>query len=221
MGSMSLIGAILPKDVFHAEQLGEISGELLPSERLALGSAASLKRQREFAAGRACARLALKNLGITDTPILVGPRREPLWPSGIAGSITHCDGYCAAAVAYQSKIVAIGIDAELNCPLSEDTLSLIAFDQEIEWLDKAPDIGINWDKLLFSIKESVYKVWYPANKTWLGFEDVRVSIDLRAETFEVVVNPVKFTRESVELTSLCGLYMANSKLLLTAVSISR
>ncbi|MFD3676463.1 hypothetical protein [Streptomyces sp. NPDC058613] len=41
-------------------------------------------------------------------------RRNPVWPSGIVGSMTHCTGYRAAAVARTGHLVALGVDAEPN-----------------------------------------------------------------------------------------------------------
>ena len=38
--------------------------------------------------------------------------RGPQWPPGFVGSITHCDGYRAAAVARARDALTIGLDAE-------------------------------------------------------------------------------------------------------------
>ena len=46
-------------------------------------------RRREFVTARRCAREALAKLGHAPGPIRVGPRREPQWPTGLVGSITH------------------------------------------------------------------------------------------------------------------------------------
>src|SRR5690348_12722868 len=56
-------------------------------------------RQDEFRTGRYCARKALHRLGIPAISIPAGSNREPIWPYGYIGSITHCNGFCAAAVA--------------------------------------------------------------------------------------------------------------------------
>jgi len=90
--------------------------ELFPEELRSLGRAVD-KRRREFTTGRACARAALSQLGIGPTAIPGGARGQPLWPPGIVGSITHCRGYCACAVARAERVVSLGIDAEANLPL--------------------------------------------------------------------------------------------------------
>ena len=59
----------------------------------------SENRQWEFTAGRLCAVQAIRGLGGSETEIPVGERGEPIWPKGFVGSITHTQGYAAAAVA--------------------------------------------------------------------------------------------------------------------------
>ncbi|MDK1493915.1 hypothetical protein QN219_28415 [Sinorhizobium sp. 7-81] len=93
-------------------------------------------RRREFAIGRTCARSALSKLGFPPCAIPGGPHRAPLWPSGIVGSITHCAGFCAAAVALQEDYVALGIDAEVDEELPSGVLAIISVDEERQWLAK-------------------------------------------------------------------------------------
>jgi 4'-phosphopantetheinyl transferase EntD len=33
---------------------------------------------------------------------------------------------------------------------------------------------VYWDRVLFCIKESTYKAWFPLTHRWLGFEDASV-----------------------------------------------
>ena len=84
---------------------------LWPEEAAAVQHAVE-KRRREFAVGRMLARAALAAIGDPPSAIPTGNHREPVWPAGIVGSITHCAGYCAAAVARDAMVVALGIDAE-------------------------------------------------------------------------------------------------------------
>ena len=48
------------------------------------------------------------------------------------------------------------------------------------------------DRLLFSIKESVYKAWFPLTRRWLDFSDVRLALDLAGQSFvaELLVDDV-------------------------------
>ena len=74
-------------------------------------------RRREFALGRSLAHEALRAIGAPAGPIEVGAHREPLWPAGTVGSITHCDGYVGAAVAARGDVRSVGVDAEPAAPL--------------------------------------------------------------------------------------------------------
>jgi 4'-phosphopantetheinyl transferase EntD len=214
---MTFIAKLLPAGVVSAEHIGSHFGTLLPEELAVLGRGAVQKRREEFAAGRTLARNALKSFGIPESPILCGPSREPLWPDGFIGSITHCEGYCAAVIGENASILSIGIDAEQNEPLPKDVLNIIAVEAERRWLDVAPRSLVNWDKLIFSIKESVFKTWYPVNRTWLGFEDACVQVYPERKEFEVTLLPkCSLGRPSV-LSSLRGRYLVQGELLLTAI----
>jgi 4'-phosphopantetheinyl transferase EntD len=176
--------------------------ELFAEEELSVGRAVE-KRRREFRTGRACARLALRQLGIPHVPIPNGERGEPSWPSGIAGSITHCPGYCGAAVARVDGVLTVGIDAEVHAPLPEGVWEQIAFGPELRMLPGG-GAGVCLDRVLFSAKEAVYKAWFPLAKRWLGFEDVELTIDVGGGTFSarlLVPGPVI---DGVELTELRG-----------------
>jgi 4'-phosphopantetheinyl transferase EntD len=213
-----MLSAILPGEAIVREQFGSHQGALMEEELAALGRSVK-SRRLEFAAGRSCARSALAALGIPAGPILTGAGREPLWPAGIVGSITHCEGYCAAAVAPTNKLVSVGIDAELNQPLPAGILETIATDVEISSLRALPVNDLSWDRLLFSAKESMYKAWYPIMKCWLGFEEACVTIDPVASSFQVSISltdhPVKPFRDS----QIDGRYISRRGYILTSVCI--
>ncbi|OKK14743.1 hypothetical protein AMK16_29800 [Streptomyces sp. CB00455] len=142
-------------------------------------------RRGEFGNGRYCAHRALERLGAPAEAVPAGPRGAPRWPPAVVGSITHCRGYTAAAVARARDITAIGIDAEPHLPLPEDVLEFIALPEErarvTDLLARRP--GVRWDRLLFSAKEAVYKAWFPATGRFLGFRQARISIDPAAGAF--------------------------------------
>ena len=178
--SKNKIALLLPKDVSTAEQFGYFTGALCDDEQAFISNSVT-KRQLEFAAGRTCARNALTGLGVMPQPILRGSSRQPLWPSGIVGSITHCNGYCAAAVAFRSSMLGIGIDAEPNQLLPSSVYDHIFDNDEIP--SESPRSGLCVDRLLFSIKESIFKAWFPITGIWLDFKEVKVSIDLSSGIF--------------------------------------
>ena len=183
------MSGILPPHVSCREQLGPPSGSLVPEEERLLGEKTVHKRREEFAAGRTCARSALAALGVQPGPILPGQEREPLWPAGIVGSITHCAGYSAAAVALRTDYASIGIDAEPNEPLPAETLNMIASAVERIWIRNAPDVQLCRDRLVFSAKESVYKVWYPITRCWLDFSEAEIEFDVAGGSFQAQLSP--------------------------------
>ncbi|MBN0048676.1 4'-phosphopantetheinyl transferase superfamily protein [Streptomyces actuosus] len=154
---------------------------LLHPEEAALVAQAVAKRRREFAAVRACARQAMEKLGVPPQPVLSGRRGAPRWPDGLTGSMTHCDGYCAAALVRTADLASLGIDAEPHGPLPEGVLPVVTLPAERDRLRRLsvarPDI--HWDRLLFSAKESVYKAWFPLTGLWLDFSEA--DIDLWAD----------------------------------------
>ncbi|GGO21842.1 4'-phosphopantetheinyl transferase [Microbispora rosea subsp. aerata] len=174
-----MISEILPTWVASAESFGDAPEEtLFPEERPLIARAVD-RRRREFVTGRHCARLALARIGVAPVPIPRGERGAPVWPAGTVGSITHCSGYRAAAVASTEAGRAVGIDAEPNEPLPEAVLPTIASPGEIGSLRtlSEADSKVCWDRILFSAKESVYKVWFPLTGRWLDFSEAVVDIE--------------------------------------------
>ncbi len=175
---------LLPAGCAAVELRGEPPPPPLDPRDAPLPPAAS-RRQAEFARGRACAHAALATLGL-DGPIGRGADRAPRWPAGAIGSITHCAGYVAAAVARADQVRALGIDAEPAAPLPPEVLGQIASPSERAHLATLP-ADHPWDRLLFAIKESVYKAWAPATGRWLDFADAEVAIAPAAGRFRVAL----------------------------------
>ncbi|WP_294534558.1 4'-phosphopantetheinyl transferase superfamily protein [uncultured Rhodoblastus sp.] len=130
-------------------------------------------RRREFAAGRAAARLALSSLGGPVASLPRGPDRTPVWPPGIVGSISHCEGFCAAVAARDVDVLSLGFDVETTEPLPDD-LHLLAFSPD-EWSEivvRSGQARVDFAKVGFSAKEAFYKCYYPLEKRFLDFQDV-------------------------------------------------
>ena len=148
--------------------------ELLPEE-LHYVARARLKRLQEFAAGRACARRALAELGVHDFAVRAAADRQPIWPAGFVGSITHTTDLCAAVVARRSDVVAVGLDSEVVGAPTPDIWQTICRPEELAWVDSldAPQRPAAVT-LLFSAKEAFYKCQYPLTAEWLDFHDLRI-----------------------------------------------
>ncbi|PZS40918.1 MAG: 4'-phosphopantetheinyl transferase, partial [Pseudonocardiales bacterium] len=94
-----MIEKILPDGVASVEAFRDPPDAVLYPGEAELITRAVDKRRREFRTVRHCARQALRQLGLPPAPVLRGERGEPKWPAGVVGSMTHCAGYRAAAVA--------------------------------------------------------------------------------------------------------------------------
>lgn len=137
--------------------------EFFEQEEITLAHA-SPERLAEFRTARSCAREALRLLGEPTTSIPVGTDRAPVWPTGIVGSITHCQGFRAAVVAKREHVLALGIDAEPDAPLPPGVAESTFTPTETA-ATRGLTAGTDWDRLLFSAKESIFKL-----QTCLGRE---------------------------------------------------
>ncbi|GGS54915.1 4'-phosphopantetheinyl transferase [Streptomyces cinerochromogenes] len=220
-----LLEGLLPKGVAVAELFGSVEGvELFPQEAEAVADAVE-KRRREFATVRLCARRALARLGVAPRPLAPsgsGPgwaRRAPRWPDGVVGSMTHCAGYHAAAVAPVASVAALGVDGEPNEPVPEGVRELITLPEERPVLDRlgAARPGVHWDRLLFSAKESVYKAWFPLTGRWLDFDQCAITPDPERGTFTAVLKVPGPVVGGVRLDRLDGRWRVRHGLVVTAV----
>lgn len=164
-----------------------IKGALHPDEE-ALIEHVVPKRRSEFTAGRLCARRALEQLSISNYPLLMGKDREPLWPDGIVGSISHTEDYCGVAVAKKKEIRSVGLDIECIKRMEGFDWALVCTPEELSWIDSFDGLERKEGAaLIFSAKECFYKFQYGINRQWLGFHDVAVSADGMIGEFEVKV----------------------------------
>jgi 4'-phosphopantetheinyl transferase EntD len=218
-----VIAELLPSEVAVVDACGPLPGEALLPEEEPLVARAVEKRRAEFTTVRTCARRALAQLGLPAVPVLSGQRREPLWPAGVVGSLTHCAGYRAAAVAWTTDLATVGIDAEPHDELPAGVLVRVSLPEERNHLRQLP-VGVRWDRVLFSAKESVYKAWYPLAQCWLGFEDARLHFrpgpDPARGTFtaELLV-PGLPPIHGRQVAVLPGRYAVGDGLLVTAVAL--
>jgi 4'-phosphopantetheinyl transferase EntD len=215
-----VIETLLPKNVACVALRGDDpDAELLPEEQTQLGRAVE-SRIREFATARACARRALAALGLPPDPILRGAGREPVWPEGVVGSITHCRGYRAAAVALRRDVVTIGIDAEPDETMPDGVVGRVLLAEERGWLEQAP-AGVHWDRLIFSAKESVYKAWFPLTRRRLDFDQAAITLDPGSGTFSArLLVPPPFV-DGRSLSGLDGRFLVQDGLVLTAIVLPR
>jgi len=177
MGRRPLLDRLIEGPVATAEAEPElVKGELRGPERGVVEGAAPT-RVMQFTAGRVCARRALEKLGAPgDLAIASGEAREPIWPSGYAGSITHTRAWCAVAVGRRVDFRSIGVDVEPATPLKASLVSRVCRPEERVWIERAHDAGL-LGKVVFSAKEAVYKCQFPITGEYLGFHAVSVVLE--------------------------------------------
>ena len=167
------------------------SSELLPAERFAVAGAVD-RRRHEYATVRACARQALHALGHSHAKWIAipsGADREPLWPEGYVGSLSHSSQLCCAAVALQSSTQSLGIDVECNVEMDSSMIDAICSPAEIDEASRVQAISPNQFSLLaFSAKEAFYKAYFPLTRHFLDFADVLLKLqsgDKSGGTFSI------------------------------------
>lgn len=211
--------ALLPPAVIVVAASHNVMVRLDPAEARAVAAAVP-SRVAEFTTGRACAHEALRRLGVPDGSIGRGSRGEPLWPAGVVGSITHCDGLRAAAVARRGEVTGVGIDAEPHLPLPADVMELTLTPPERRRVGhlRAAVPEIAWDRVVFSLKEATYKLWYPLRREWLGFEEVDAAVQTDG-TFTVEL-PRPLPTPDGEVLVVRGRWAVTDGLLLTAAALT-
>lgn len=151
---------------------------LWPAEQAYIAQAIPT-RQNEFAAGRAAARRALRDIGQLPQAIPAQDNRAPVWPAGVAGSITHSKTICAAVVSPHAT--ALGLDIEPLQVMDEDLISSICSKKEISHI-------LSLDKcfgplLVFAAKEAAYKAQFPLTETLFGFDALDVVLNPETKSF--------------------------------------
>ena len=141
--------------------------ELAPMER----SIASVRRAS--GAARILARSLLADLGAPSGVEL--PRSEsgaPRWPPGYVGSLAHDEAFAVAVIAPSRLLRGVGVDVEPATPLPEEVLALVA----TSWEQKQLHGDLVAARLLFCMKEAVYKTTHPVDGVFLAHGDVEICL---------------------------------------------
>ncbi len=155
------------------------TSELFEEERAAIAGSID-QRRAEFSAGRVLAHELIAELG---HPVTAIPRadRAPIWPPGLCGSISHSDCVVACVVAERGRYDALGIDTERVGRISDRVVPKLFTASETERLGADP----LKQAIAFSAKESGFKATYPIGRTYIGFQEAEITIDLEAGTFRL------------------------------------
>ena len=140
-------------------QLKNLPPEQLPEVNFGL----SKKRNQEYLLGRLAIKDALGSLGNVPAWIERDPlTKAPVWPKGIAGSLSHSSGLAFAVVGDSPPILGLGVDLEK----ANRTIDL-GIERHICTQDESDDLrSLHLENhairllLTFSAKESLYKCFF-------------------------------------------------------------
>jgi enterobactin synthetase component D len=175
----------------HLNASGEIDDAWLTTESIPCPPElqdATMKRRRQFCAGRICALAALHALEPEARAAAPsrGERGMPIWPAGVTGSITHTDEFVSAAVVRTRDVRGLGIDSEriMSDERARGVSPAVAWPYELAHVRRAGWSRLEALTLVFSAKESIFKCLYPLIGRFFEFHDVRiVAVDGESRTF--------------------------------------
>ena len=160
---------------------GIVSEEIKPvhTDEWQLVAKAGKKRQREFLCGRYYAHQLLQAAGYTDYCIARDEKGCPIWPDGIAGSISHTNDYCVAILSSQGAVTTVGVDLEECGRMKESLWPRLFTTSELKRIHAAntPAERMRLAAIMFSAKEAFYKSDYPLNGRSYDFTVVDVLLD--------------------------------------------
>lgn len=129
------------------------------------------RRRAEFRAGRRCAGEAMRQLtGRRLLPRRAKAERAPIWPEGMTGAISHCDGYAVAVAAHRERQACLGIDIErlLDAEEARSIAPQVLSEGEWQAFGRAANAAF-LTSLAFSAKESLFKALYPMVREFRDF----------------------------------------------------
>jgi 4'-phosphopantetheinyl transferase EntD len=183
-----IINHFFPENIiFEICEISKFNNDTLYNKELVIVSRCCEKRKNEFVAGRVMVKNIVKMLGIENFPILTGKYREPIWPEGIVGSISHCNDFCFVAVAEKKFFLSIGIDIESNNPLPIGLEGMVCTVNERNWIQSMIELGstLPLSKMVFCAKESVYKCIFPFTRRYIDFNEAEIKFQISENTFKV------------------------------------
>lgn len=129
---------------------------------------AAASRRSDFLMGRLAAVEALRRLGVEGS-VGRSPDGAPVWPEGIAGSLTHHSGVAAAVVG--RDLEGLGVDV---CPRLEGDRLRAVVRQCLAEAERERWAGEEAATVAFAAKESIYKAAYPRAQRFIGFAEAEI-----------------------------------------------
>ena len=161
------------------------------------------KRKIDFSSGRYCARKAMQQLELPSCPILIGTKREPIWPNDCIGSISHTHNLCGAIAGKLEHFNGLGLDIENLERFHLRLLKSVCTDNELQKMSAFdPSTQLNSLATIFTLKEAFYKFQYPITQTYLGFKDVEIEFRFEKVYFKSLHEKVQILLEDMLIEAL-------------------
>lgn len=138
-------------------------------------------RLREWLAGRYCAKMAARKIGVKLNSLSAGNDRAPIWPDGIVGSISHTKELAIAAVSTEVKMLGVDCEKLMSIERFENLKNMFVREDELPLINSNLKIA---PTLCFSAKETLYKCVAPKCKCYFGFMEASV-IDISQDSFVI------------------------------------
>ena len=133
-------------------------------------------RRREFGAGRLCAAHAARRAGASDPVVIGRKQRQPVWPDGLVGSITHSASVAGAACARRTGYRGVGIDIETIARMRLELHATVLTAREAD-LAAARAVCSPYAARAFCAKEAGYKAINPTTGQFIGFKEAEIDFD--------------------------------------------
>lgn len=149
----------------------EAFGLTLPSSL----AKAVASRKYEFMAGRACVKAAMNLMGeFNVTQLAIGDHREPIWPAGFNGSISHSATQAIALVVRGDINVGVDLQEYLSDEVTQTLMPEIVTSHELQFAPLFTH-DAQFVTTVFSAKESLFKCMFRDIKHYVDFSVAELS----------------------------------------------
>lgn len=151
-------------------------------------SGAVAKRKAEFLAGRYLCRLLLEAEGLPGQ-VAIGSQRQPMWPAGWLGAITHSTTSAMVALwpSHAGRVLGMDIESWIPIATAQSIESQITLPGELDGLG----LSLPREHLLtlaFSAKESLYKALFARVGAFFDFHAAQlVEVDKVNSRFSLLL----------------------------------
>lgn len=166
----------------RAIAIGDPAAMSTTAEISALGQVVDL-RKAEFVAGRHAARGALRGICLPDADILIGNHRQPLPPHETVLTISHDQRLAIAVAAPAKKWLGLGVDIADADDLAESLIATICGESDLSNLQQGESIACR-AKLVFCLKEALFKAIFPQVGDWMDFSQSALSVDHASASYQ-------------------------------------